>query len=179
MIRDVRKDDAWQIAEIYNHYIENTTVTFEEVPVTVAEMERRIAEITSTYPWLVAEEDTLILGYTYASRWKGRRGYRFSVESTVYLRNGCAGKGLGTALYSELLSRLPTMGMHAVMGGIALPNEASRKLHEKLGFRKVAHIEQVGIKFGKWIDVGYWELIFPEGEHSTPANLQPEPGATI
>ena len=159
MIRPVRTTDAGQIADIYNYYVQNTIVTFEEEPVGAEEMERRIAEITPSYPWLVSEEEGDVLGYSYARRWKGRRGYRFSVESTVYLKNGYSGRGLGTTLYTALIQELRRMGIHAVMGGIALPNDASRRLHEKLGFQKVAQLKEVGLKFGEWIDVGYWELL--------------------
>jgi len=159
MIRPIRNTDAGQIADIYNYYVEKTIVTFEEDAVTAEEMVRRIAEIIPAYPWFVYEDEGNILGYAYARRWKGRRGYRYSVETTVYLRNGFAGKGLGTMLYTELIGKLKEMEIHAAIGGIALPNEPSRRLHEKLGFQKVAEFKQVGLKFGNWIDVGYWELI--------------------
>ncbi|HEV7431928.1 MAG TPA: GNAT family N-acetyltransferase, partial [Steroidobacteraceae bacterium] len=97
----------------------------------------------------------------YASRWKGRCAYRYSVESTVYLEPLAVGQGLGTALYSALFARLQELGCHVVIGGIALPNAASVALHEKFGMRQVAHFAQVGNKFGRWVDVGYWQWVFP------------------
>lgn len=158
MIRPAIATDADSIARIYNHYILNTVITFEEQAVSAPEIAERIAEVTSaSLPWLVAEDAGRIVGYAYASKWKGRCAYRFSVESTVYLDPECAGKGLGTKLYERLFAALRECGMHAVIGGIALPNPASIALHEKLGMKKVAHFSEVGFKFGKWIDVGYWQ----------------------
>lgn len=158
MIRPAIATDADSIARIYNHYILNTIITFEEQAVSAQEMAGRIAEVTSaSLPWLVAEDAGRIVGYAYASKWKGRCAYRFSVESTVYLDPDSAGKGHGSKLYERLFASLRECGTHAVIGGIALPNPASIALHEKLGMKKVAHFSEVGFKFGKWIDVGYWQ----------------------
>jgi L-amino acid N-acyltransferase YncA len=157
-IRAATLSDAAAIADIYNHYVKETVVTFEEGPVSAAEIARRIEEVQSaSLPWLVAEEGPDVAGYAYATRWKARSGYRFSAEITVYLAPGRAGQGIGSKLYSELFPLLQARGIHAVMGGIALPNKASVALHEKFGLRKVAHFEQVGFKFDRWIDVGYWQ----------------------
>jgi len=162
MIRTVRKEDAKQICDIYNYYVENTIITFEEEPVNLKEMEYIIIEILCSMPCLVYEEENRIISYAYAGKWKGRCAYRYSAESTVYVKNDSPGKGIGTRLYKKLLEKLKNKGIHAVLGGIALPNEKSRKLHEKLGFKKVAHFKEVGYKFNKWIDVEYWELILKE-----------------
>ncbi len=159
-IRKVVPFDAEAIAQIYNHYISNTIITFEENPVLSAEILRRIQEIQSiSLPWLIAEIDDEILGYAYASRWKERAAYRFSVETTVYVQPDCFKQGIGSCLYNQLIHSLRTKGAHAAMGGIALPNEPSVSLHEKLGFKKVAHFNEVGYKFNQWIDVGYWQHI--------------------
>jgi L-amino acid N-acyltransferase YncA len=159
MIRDVTIDNANAICQIYNHYIENTTVTFEEEPVSVEVMQDRIYQVTQTYPWVVFDEEGTIVGYAYASRWHSRSAYRFSVESTVYVSQDMTGQGVGNQLYQELIARLKSQSVHTVIGGITLPNPASVALHEKLGFKQAAHYQQVGWKFGQWIDVGYWELI--------------------
>jgi len=157
-IRVATAADADHIAEIYNHYIANTVVTFEEEPVAADEMRRRMDEVFgASLPWLVAESGGRVIGYAYATKWKARSAYRFSVETTVYLADGLGKLGLGTRLYQELFELLKEKGIHAAIGGIALPNDASVALHEKFGMRKVAHFEQVGFKFGKWVDVGYWE----------------------
>lgn len=164
MIRSATPDDAAAICAIYNPYIAQTTITFEEQPVSTEEMRTRIADVTSTLPWLAYEKEGTIVGYAYATRWRPRAAYRFAVETTVYLSPECRRRGIGRQLYTELLDRLRTLGMHVAIGGIALPNEASVALHETLGFRKVAHFEHVGFKFGRWIDVGYWERLVGTAE---------------
>jgi phosphinothricin acetyltransferase len=157
-IRPAVASDAAAIAEIYNHYIAETAVTFEEEPVAAEEIARRIEEIRSaSLPWLVAEEDGLVVGYAYSTQWRPRSAYRFSVEVTVYIAPGHAGRGIGSMLYEELFPILKAQDVHAVMGGIALPNQASVALHEKFGMRKAAHFQEVGFKLGRWIDVGYWQ----------------------
>ena len=157
-IRPVEPGDASAIAAIYNHYIAETVITFEELPVPAAEIARRIEDVrAAALPWLVAEQAGRILGYAYATKWRDRSAYRFSAEVTVYLDPSDVGRGIGSKLYAELFPRLRARGVHAALGGIALPNEASIALHEKFGMRKVAHLEEVGFKFDRWIDVGYWQ----------------------
>jgi phosphinothricin acetyltransferase len=160
MLRPATTADAAAIAAIYNHYVLNTIVTFEEEAVTTPGMTSRIADtIAAELPWLVWVESGSVLGYAYASKWKSRCAYRYSVESTVYLDKDATGRGLGTQLYTALLTALQPRGIHGIVGGIALPNKASVALHEKLGFEKIGQFKEVGWKFEKWIDVGYWELI--------------------
>jgi L-amino acid N-acyltransferase YncA len=162
-VRVAEAEDGAALARIYNHYIATTVVTFEEAAVCAADMTARVAEISAAQlPWLVAQSSAGVNGFAYASRWKGRCAYRYSVESTVYLEPAAVGRGLGLALYSTLLARLQELRCHAVIGGIALPNQASVALHEKLGMRKVAHFAEVGFKFGRWVDVGYWQRVFPD-----------------
>ena len=160
IVRAVTPADAGAVAAIYNHYVLQTVVTFEEEPITAAEISRRIDEVRAgSLPWFVAERAGAIAGYAYASRWRARSAYRFSSEVTVYLAPEQGRRGIGSALYAELLTALRGSGLHAAIGGIALPNDASVALHEKFGFKKVAHFEQTGFKFNRWIDVGYWQLI--------------------
>jgi phosphinothricin acetyltransferase len=159
MIRSAAARDAEQIARIYNHYVEHTVITFEEEHVSVAEMAERIAGVTASYPWLVIARGDDVCGYAYATRWRERASYRLSVESTVYLAPDCGRQGLGRMIYEALIDRLREAGFHCVMGGIALPNTASVALHEKLGFRKVGELKEVGWKLDRWVDVGYWQLI--------------------
>jgi phosphinothricin acetyltransferase len=159
VIRDIKSEDAAEIARIYNPFILESVITFEELPVTEGEIARRIQNITSaSYPYLVAELNSQVAGYAYGSQWRSRSAYRYTAESTVYLDPLHAGKGLGTLLYNALLERLKEMDMHVVMGVVTLPNPASVALHEKFGFKKVAHFSEVGYKFGQWLDVGYWQL---------------------
>ena len=172
MIRSATAADADAICAIYNHYVRHTVVTFEEVPVEADEMRQRIADVQTLFPWLVAEENGRLLGYAYAGRWRVRSAYRYSVESTVYLSPDCVGRGWGSQLYRELFTRLETAGIHAVMGGITPPNPASVALHEKLGFRKVAHFEAVGWKSNQWLDVGYWQRILSSALPEAPGKGQ-------
>lgn len=159
-IRMATVEDAAAVAAIYNPYVADTCVTFETEPVQAAGMAARITEVLDAgLPWLLAEDAAGVVGFAYASKWKGRCAYRFSVESTVYLHRDHTGRGIGRALYGRLLEEIRARRMHAVIGGIALPNAASIALHERLGFRKVAHFEQVGYKQDRWVDVGYWQLL--------------------
>lgn len=157
-IRIATPADAAAICAIYNHYVENTTISFETDTISEATMAARMAEIQSQFPWFVYEEDGKILGYAYASKWKPRNAYRFSVESSVYLAQDAGGRGAGTKLYTRLLAELKTMGVHLVIGGITQPNPASVALHEKMGFVKCGHFTEVGYKFDRWLDVGYWQV---------------------
>jgi phosphinothricin acetyltransferase len=159
MIRPVNAEDAAAICGIYNHYIEHTTVTFEEEPLSPAAMEGRIREISRRYPWLVWEAEGRVLGYAYAHRWHERAAYRFTAEDSLYLLPGEEGRGLGRALLERLLEELRKTELHALMSVITLPNPGSVALHEKFGFQKAAHFGEVGYKMGQWLDVGYWELI--------------------
>ena len=158
-IRLIAAADSASVADIYNHYVASTIVTFEEEPVAADTMALRIDAVQARgFPWLVAEQAGRVLGYAYAGPWKQRSAYRFSVESSVYIAPDRTGRGLGGALYRELIQRLKALDVHAVVGGISLPNAESVALHEKCGFRQVAHFSEVGRKFERWIDVGYWQL---------------------
>jgi phosphinothricin acetyltransferase len=161
MIRSVKHSDASRLVDIYNYYIANSTATFETEPVSSEQMISRIKNIEENLlPWLVTEDKNgNILGYAYASKWKERNAYKHSVEITVYLDHNIPAQGLGTQLYTALFGNLKNLDIHAAMAGISLPNEASIALHEKFAMHKVAHFQEVGKKFGKWIDVGYWQVV--------------------
>lgn len=159
MIRDAVQSDSKRIAEIYNYYIANTVVTFEEESVSAEEMWTRVQVIQETHRWLVFELENEVVGYAYSGGWNSRCAYRQSVETTIYLDSRFGGQGIGKKLYTALLDILKNGDAHAVIGGVALPNEASIALHESLGYKKVAHFKEVGFKMNRWIDVGYWELI--------------------
>jgi phosphinothricin acetyltransferase len=158
MIRKVRKEDAEAIASIYNYYILETAITFEEEPVSISEMEKRIAEISAEHPFLVWEDGGEISGYAYSHRFKERCAYRYTLEDSIYLKRGCEGRGIGTLLLGEIISDAKKRGTHVMMSVITVPNERSVALHEKFGFAKKGQFDEVGYKFKKWLDVGYWEL---------------------
>jgi phosphinothricin acetyltransferase len=147
------------ICGIYNHYIKHTTISFEENPVSMKEMEARIRDIRSVYPWLVWEEAGDVIGYAYVDKWKERTAYGFSVEDSIYLKQSHEGQGLGTSLLTRLLEEVKKTNIHAVVAGITLPNERSIALHERMGFTKIAQFKEIGFKLNQWLDVGYWELL--------------------
>jgi phosphinothricin acetyltransferase len=160
-IRRASPADAAAVAAIYNWYVANTVITFELDPVPAAEMARRIETVLTAHEWLALESGNELLGYAYAGRYHARAAYGYTAESTIYLRHGLEGRGLGTTLYAELVRRIFGLGYRSLIGGIALPNEPSVRLHEKLGFEKVSHLRRVGRKFERWIDVGHWQLENP------------------
>lgn len=160
-IRSASSGDAAAIAAIYNHYISESVATFEEEPVEPADMTARIDAVQrASLPWLVCEDAGAVVGYAFATPWKARSAYRYSAEISVYLDPSHTARGIGSRLYSELLPALEASGIHAAMGGITLPNAPSVALHEKFGLTKVAHFKDVGFKFNRWIDVGYWQRVF-------------------
>lgn len=158
-IRKVELADAEQIAEVYNYYIQNTHHTFETDPLSGDEMRKRIVNTIENYPYLVAEVDGEICGYAYASQFKMRTAYAYAVEVSIYVKNASKQKGIGTNLYTRMFDELAETNAHAIIAGIALPNDASVRFHERLGFSKVAHFREVGYKLGRWVDVGYWQMM--------------------
>jgi L-amino acid N-acyltransferase YncA len=161
-IRSATPADAGAVASIYNWYVANTTITFEVDPVSADEMAGRIANVLAAHEWLVLERAGELLGYAYAGRFRERAAYAQATESTIYLRHGLEGKGLGAPLYVELIRRIFARGYRHLVGAIALPNEASVRLHERLGFVPAGRLVRIGYKFERWIDVGNWQLERPD-----------------
>ncbi|USD67307.1 GNAT family N-acetyltransferase [Vibrio sp. SCSIO 43136] len=162
-IREANLSDSAAIADIYNYYVESTFISFEEEIVASSEMAKRVEQVVAAgYPWLVMEIDGEVVGYAYASTWKARSAYRFTVEPSVYVSHRHTGKGLGIALYTALFERLKQDNFTNVIGVIALPNPASIRLHERLGFKKVGEFANIGVKFGEKRSVGYWQLELAE-----------------
>jgi len=157
-IRAAVHEDAAATAQIYNHYVLTTTVSFEEHPIDPAEQLARMksSEIANL-PWLVAESNDRVEGYAYASLWRPRSAYRHSVEVTVYVDPQSVGRGVGVRLYTKLFDFLRQRKFRTALATIALPNEASIALHEKFGMRKAAHFAEIGYKMNRWIDVGVWQ----------------------
>ena len=159
MIRNIEPKDIPQICSIYNYYVENTNASFETEPVSVADMERRVLDFTREYPWLVFEEQGSVLGFCYASKYRPRPAYRFTIEVTIYLDRQHLGQGIGKQLYHELFAQLREQDIRSLIAAIALPNEKSQSLHENLGFKQVALFKDMGYKLDQWIDVGYWQCM--------------------
>ena len=159
MIRPVNADDARDICGIYNYFVENTAVSFEEQPLSVPEMENRIRTISAAYPWFVQDEGGVVLGYAYTNRFRDRAAYRYTAELSIYVKSGHEGKGIGGKLLVRLLEAVKESSVHVLVSAITVPNERSVGLHEKFGFVKVARFNEIRYKLGEWRDVGYWELV--------------------
>lgn len=161
MLRPVELTDANAIAEIYNHYIDETIITFEYDRVDAEEISNRIQKTWSgEFPYLVYvdPESNDVVGYAYAGPWRTRVAYRFVVESAIYLKSGHERKGIGRTLYQALFEQLRERKIRSVIAGISLPNEASQAAHRAMGFREVGIFTNVGFKFDRWIDVEFLQL---------------------
>lgn len=158
MIRPVQVDDVQQLLNIYNYYVLNTAVTFDIEALSIENFRDKVNHINADYPYIVFEENNEILGYAYGSRFRPKPAYNYVVESTVYVKHTAHGKQIGTKLYAELLRLLKNTNLHTVLGVLTIPNEASIKLHDKFGFKQVAELKEVGLKFGKWQNIGIWQL---------------------
>jgi len=158
-IRDVQLDDTQALLDIYAPYVETTWVTFETIVPALKEFRRRIEQYRFTlgFPYKVAELDGAAAGYAYAHPFHEREAYRFTAETSVYIKQDLRHGGIGTALYKAVLEDLTQSGFHTVIAIIGYPNEASKRFHEKLGFSEVGYFREVGYKFDRWLDTGYLE----------------------
>ncbi len=172
LIRVATADDAANILAIYAPYIQNTSITFEtEVP-SVAAFAKRIEEYLSSWPWLLFEINCKIAGYAYASRYRERVAYQWSVEASVYVHDEYMRAGIAGILYTTLFEILKRQGYRNIYAVINLPNERSVTFHESMGFSWFATYEQVGYKLGKWKNVGWWRLTINEFKEEPEAPIE-------
>lgn len=157
-IRLATEDDAAQILEIYAPFCRETAVSFEIDPPSLDEMRGRIARTLPSFPWLVCQDAGLILGYAYASKHRERAAYVWSVDVSVYIRDGRRRGGLGRALYTSLFAILRLQGYYNAVAGVTLPNPASEGLHRCMGFQPVGVYPHIGYKGGGWHDVAWSQL---------------------
>jgi phosphinothricin acetyltransferase len=158
-IRLAAMDDLEAINAIYNHYVATSTATFAIQPETA---EARLAWFTNRsprQPVLVAEREGIVVGWASLSTYNKREGYDRSTELSIYLRPEDVGQGIGKLLMAELIRRATEFGYHVMIGGITTDQTASIRLHESFGFRKAGHLREVGFKFGRWLDVAYYQMI--------------------
>ena len=158
LIRLASADDAEGMLAIYAPVVRETAISFELEPPSVEEFRGRIETTLARYPWLACEIDGVVAGYAYASEYKPRAAYRWSVEVTVYVSADFRRRGVGGALYSALFERLRAMGFYNAYAAITLPNDASVGLHESFGFEHLGTMRNVGFKLGEWRDVGWWQM---------------------
>ena len=153
-IRNARFEDMPDVREIYNHYVANSTVTFDETPLTLRELRSKFQHVTKLgMPFLVAETSSQqILGYAYVYPWKEKAAYRFTVENSIYLRAASTGKGLGKVLMGELITASKAAGLKEIIAVIADKGaEASIKMHQDFGFKEIGRMGKVGFKFERWL----------------------------
>lgn len=162
MIRRVEPADIGAITAIYNEYVLKSVATFETEPVSESEMESRMRDIATHFPYLVYEEKGQIAGYCYAHLWKERAAYRHTLETSIYLSPAYQGRGIGQQLMEALIEACRREGYHALIACITEGNEKSCRLHAKLGFKQVSHFRSVGMKFGRKLDVVDYELLLDE-----------------
>lgn len=155
IVRQANEADAPALLEIYRPYVERTAVSFETAVPSVDEFARRIRTATTGWSWLVAEADGECVGYAYGSAHRERPAYRWSVETSAYVREDCLRRGIGRRLYVELLQVLTDKGFCNAYAGMTLPNPASEGLHRALGFEPIGVFKAVGRKFGAWHDVAW------------------------
>ena len=172
-IRVATPEDAKAIAGIYAAFCQPTSaVSFETVPPSAEEMQKRLIVTLKTYPWLVWEQNGAVVGYAYADQHKTRAAYNWSVDVSVYLQESVRGKGIGKKLYQALFDGLKTLGYYNAYAGITLPNEASIALHKSLGFSLVGVYNNVGFKGGAWRDVAWFALKLQPYELNPPAPIK-------
>ena len=153
-IRDARLEDMPDVREIYNHYVANSTVTFDEVAQSLRETRSKFQHLKKLgMPYLVAESPSQqILGYAYVYPWKEKAAYRFTVENSIYLRAASTGKGLGRVLMGELITASKAAGLKEIIAVIADKGaEASIKMHRDFGFKEIGRMGKVGFKFERWL----------------------------
>jgi len=181
VIRPARAEDFEAIAAITNHYITTTTIHFAYEPIE-ADAQRALWEHTrDRHPWLVAEDappETIgpVVGYAKSGTWRERAAYQWTCEVGLYIAPDQRGRGIGTALYDELLAELPVRGFRSVVSGITLPNDPSIALHKKFGFAHVGTFQDAGFKMGAWHAVDWWQKRFANGDLE-PRPVAPRSGA--
>ena len=171
-IRLARESDADRMLAIYAPIVRETAISFELTPPTTREFQDRITRTLKRMPWLVCEIDGQVSGYAYAIPFRTRPAYQWTAESVVYIGADRRRKGVGSALYTALLGGLRLQGFRSVMAGIAQPNPASVRFHERFGYRPVGVLPAVGYKLGTWRDVGWWQLSLAD---PLPEPLPPRP----
>ena len=158
--RPVTAADAEAIHAIYAPIVETSAISFELEPPSVEEMAARIERTIANYPWIASiDDDGALAGYAYASAFRSRPAYRFTVETSIAIAPAHRGRGLALPLYEALMQELTRRDFHAAIAVIAMPNDASVALHKRAGFRRVGVLQEVGLKFDQWRDVEIWERL--------------------
>ncbi len=159
-LRPATLNDLGAINDIYNHFVHQSTCTYQEVPETPEGRQKWFTHHSARHPVIVAEVGGQIVGWGSLSSFHPRSAFRFTVENSVYVHHQHHRQGIGSAILSELVAQASVLGHHAIIAAIDGEQADSIALHAKFGFQKVAHLKQVGFKFGRWLDVVYMERLF-------------------
>jgi len=162
VVRDAIKSDLPALLEIYNHAVRTSPATFDLAPQTLAQRRRWFSGHKGPHPLVVAERGGAVVGYASLSEFRDKPGYSRSAEDSVYVHPEFQGKGIGMLLLREIIARATKLGYHTIIAGIVPPNEASFRLHKRLGFERVGNFREVGFKFSRWQDVTFYQLFLPE-----------------
>jgi phosphinothricin acetyltransferase len=170
LVRPAAPQDLPAIHAIYAYHVLHGLASFEEEAPPLAEMRRRYEDVTrSGLPYLAAEEAGEVLGYGYCTLYRTRSAYRYTLEDSIYVRQGCQGKGVGKAVLAELIARCTALNYRqiiAVIGDSA--NAASIGVHASLGFVRAGNLRSTGYKFGRWVDSILMQLPLGEGDGTKP-----------
>jgi phosphinothricin acetyltransferase len=158
-VRSATLEDLSAIVDIYNHAVATSTATFDLEPTTIGARREWFAQFGEEHPLLVAEVDGGVAGFAYTLPYRTRPGYRTTKECTIYIAPERQGRGIGSALYAEVIARAKSRGVHALIGVLGGDNPASVALHQKFGFTEVGRLREVGNKFGQWVDTPIFELL--------------------
>jgi len=162
VLRDARAEDLPGVLTIYNEVIANTTAVFSDRAVTLADRGRWLAERQAEgHPVLVACDESGVVAFGSFANFRTWPGYRFTVEHTVHVRADRRGEGLGSAVVTALIERAAALGKHVMVAGVDASNEASIRMHERLGFTRVAHFSEVAWKFDRWLDLIFLQRLLP------------------
>lgn len=158
-VRPASEEDLGRLNDIYNRYVVETHFTFDIEPMSLEERQEWFSHYggTGRYRVVVGVSEGTVIGYASSSRWRPKPAYETSVETSIYVAPDAVGRGIGTRLYDELFKSLQGEDVHRAYAGIALPNQASIALHERFGFKRVAHFTEQGRKFDRFWDVGWYE----------------------
>ncbi len=157
IIRDIKSGDVGAVTEIYNYYILNSTATFEEEPLSVADFDKRVGRISAKYPFLVAEDGGKIIGYAYVCEFNERSAYRFTADLSIYTDKNSRHIGIGGKLLEKIEKKAAAQGIKSLISLITGENLASVKFHENHGFKRCGTLNSVGVKFGRELDVFYYQ----------------------
>jgi L-amino acid N-acyltransferase YncA len=164
ILRPATESDLVAINDIYNHYVLHSTCTYQEEPEPLAGRRQWFKHHDGQHPVIVAEMSGQVAGWGSLSAYHARSAYRHTVENSIYVHHRHCRCGIGSLLLGELIVRARALGHHAIIAGIDADQAASVALHTKFQFVKVGQMKQVGLKFGRWLDVIYMELMLDQGK---------------